>query len=607
MLSGVLGWSLLGPLMGIPDDNGPSGIVPAGATGSDYSATAPGVTLAGTDSATNGVADSSGLATTSSSQSEPSAPPPSQSPAFSSLNDGLLSTGLSNSDMLQRLAAVKMHPHSGHHAAAASSFTGGAAALAARLGGLTSGSAASTPIGSTAPIVHVIPPSHGSSGHLTPNVIVNVIPNAFSAETTYQSEPSITVNPLDPTQIVIATFGPLPGRNGNPDFTSVDGGMTWDNYSFHNYSHGDTSLDWSASGTAYQVMLTVSQIVPRSSPDPTTNDPANQFIAIPGGGYTNGSNDQPWIRAAQGADGQDHIYVGFNLNRSNVRMSLDSGATWVNQLLDRVTTGIGDAPPTRLAINGDTVYATFERRMSNFMGDYRGDVAIVRSDNAGADGFQALGNLGTTIAQDVVLPAPDYPSNNGTLLGHERIRSSTAIAVDPNDPMTVYDAYTIVENGAAHVHLTLSTDGGVTWADVFSVPDASALPSLAITDSGVVGMLYTSLVDGNMQTHLVESADGFNTYNDDFLFSFVDGDPRFISSPYIGDYENIRTVGETFYGTFTASNNFNTAYSPYPVVLQREYYIDPDTGEFFLRNLSGGNVAFSLDPYFFAEDANPPA
>src|SRR5262249_46955155 len=134
-------------------------------------------------------------------------------------------------------------------------------------------------------------------------VIVNVVPYAFSAEKTYQSEPSIAVNPLNPDQMVIATFGPLPGQSSNnPIFSSADGGQSWDNFPFHNYSHGDITLDWSASGTAYAALLN-SALNPRSSNDPTTNNPANQFITIPNGNYS-GSVDQPWIRAVQ-VDGTD--------------------------------------------------------------------------------------------------------------------------------------------------------------------------------------------------------------------------------------------------------------------------------------------------------------
>src|SRR5262249_8652458 len=193
-----------------------------------------------------------------------------------------------------------------------------------------------------------------------------------------------------------------------------------------------------------------------------------------------------------------------------------------------------------------------------------------------------------------------YPSSNGTTLGSERIRSSTAIAVDPGNAQRVYNAYTVVENGGAHIHLDMTNDGGGAGEDAYRGEDKSALPPPAHTHRRAVGMLYTSLVDGNMETHLIQSTDDFGTSDDTFLFSFPDGDPKFLSNPYIGDYENIRSVGETFYGTFTASNNFNTAYSPYDVTVFRETYTDPDTGEFFLKDLAGNNVSFSLDPYYFA-------
>jgi hypothetical protein len=454
----------------------------------------------------------------------------------------------------------------------------------------------------------ILPGAAGNSHHQhgrADAVIVNVIPHEFSSEATYQSEPSIAVNPQDPSQIVIGTFGPLPGHGGlNPYFTSDDGGATWSNFSFHNYSHGDTSMEWSTSGTAYAVLLN-NNLNPRRSDNPTVDDPANQFMTIPGGNY-GGLVDQPWIKAAQ-VDGADHIYVGFNGSRSTVRFSTDSGASWSNEEIDRQPGGVGDAPPTRLGINGETVYATFEHRTAAVGGDYRGDVVIVRDDNGGNGGpggrFRDLGDTGVTIASDAILPGPNYPTDIGTTLGSERIRSSISIVVDPGDDQRVFVAYTAVENGGPHIHLDASTDGGASWIEVYQIADQSALPSLAITPNGVVGMLYTSLTDGYLQTHLLESVDNLATTDDTLLFAFPDGDPRFLSNPYIGDYQNLQAVDETFFGTFTASNDLNTAYSPVDVVMQRETYTDPDTGVFQLNDLNGHPVAFSLDPYFFTSPA----
>src|SRR5262249_3622519 len=158
---------------------------------------------------------------------------------------------------------------------------------------------------------------------------------------------------------------------------------------------------------------------------------------------------------------------------------------------ERGAFGLGDAPPTRLAVNGNTIYAAFERRTAGAGGDFRGEVRVVREDNGGtlANRFRDLGDLGTTVVSNVILPggSPGFP---GTTLGHERIRSSLSVAVDPTNARKVFLAYTIVEGSVPHVHVDLSNDGGMNWENVYVVPDSSALPALAVANNRVVGLVY---------------------------------------------------------------------------------------------------------------------
>jgi hypothetical protein len=426
--------------------------------------------------------------------------------------------------------------------------------------------------------------------------IVNVIPVELSSEVGGNAEPSIAVNPLATNQVIISSFG-----GGQPYFSTPDGGMTWTR--FQTVPHGDTTLAWSASGTAYMARLNGPFDVQMSPPP---NNPPSFSVIL---GSAQAGADQPWIAAAQ-VGGQDRIYVGYNGgSRSTVRFSTDGGATWSNEVLERSgSLGLGDAPPTRLAINGNTVYATFERRVMSVSGDYRGEVRIVREDNGGTGSsrFRDLGDLGTTIVSGVILPGPNF-GQPGTTLGHERIRSSLSIAVDPNNDQKVFVGYTEVIDGKADLRIRLSTDGGVTWGDgpVFDAGTATALPSLAVTDNGVVGLLYAHLTDdGLLETHFVQSRDDFTTFTDDLLFSFPDGH-LYSGNPYVGDYFGLEAVGNAFYGTFTASNNLNEVMAPFGVTFQRLTDGDPGAGTFVLKNAGGGTVGFSLDPYFFTVSTNP--
>src|SRR5438093_13549203 len=61
-------------------------------------------------------------------------------------------------------------------------------------------------------------------------VVVNMIPRSLSRETNQDSEPSITVNPANPAQIVGTAFTPDPmgGASLAPIYVSAaDGGLTW--------------------------------------------------------------------------------------------------------------------------------------------------------------------------------------------------------------------------------------------------------------------------------------------------------------------------------------------------------------------------------------------
>ena len=51
--------------------------------------------------------------------------------------------------------------------------------------------------------------------------VVDTIPEDASGEFAQNAEPSIGLDPIDPTQMWAASFG------GNPYFVSADGGDTW--------------------------------------------------------------------------------------------------------------------------------------------------------------------------------------------------------------------------------------------------------------------------------------------------------------------------------------------------------------------------------------------
>jgi hypothetical protein len=292
-------------------------------------------------------------------------------------------------------------------------------------------------------------------------------------------------------------------------------------------------------------------------------------------------------------DGLDHIYIGFNdlslssttHRTASVRQSMDNGRTWRNVVIEHTTPGDGaDGAAVRVAPYGNTVYATFQRfNATNNQGDEIGDVVAVRDDAGGADDFLDLGT-GVTVASNEVLPQG--------FLGQERLGSDLSIAVDPVDPTRVFIAYAAIRSNQTVVVVKVSINAGANWAEIFTTPNESALPALAVAMNGTVGLLYTYYDGTNLETHLARSNNSFATHTDLTLSRFVDESLTPDYDPYIGDYEDMVAVGNTFYGAFSASNNTAT-FPEQPVFLRDKTLLDSH------------RVPYSIDPFFFKTPATP--
>src|SRR2546430_5798569 len=79
---------------------------------------------------------------------------------------------------------------------------------------------------------------------------VDLIPASASAETAQNAEPSIGVDPINPTQMWAASFGA--GSDQNPFFVSSDGGATCPIVGGL-FQHSDTTIAWKVDGSALMV------------------------------------------------------------------------------------------------------------------------------------------------------------------------------------------------------------------------------------------------------------------------------------------------------------------------------------------------------------------
>jgi hypothetical protein len=439
--------------------------------------------------------------------------------------------------------------------------------------------------------------------------VVDVIPNAASGETGQNSEPSLAVNPLNPNTMISGTFT----SGSTPYWISTNGGTTWS--SFGSLSSVDKSLAWEQSGAAALTTTltfatgTTTQISTFQSGASSFNPASNVFN--PGRGI-----DQPWIRTGPG--GQTYVTYnnlgpGFTLNPTSAAMivSANNGSTYAAPItLETVPAPAGqDAPSVRSAVNGSTVYAAFTR-WGTASGVTGGDifsgsqVVVVKSINSGAS-FSAGATAATTTGYFST-------SNNSPLtLGQERTGSDVAIAVDPNNPNRVVVAYGD-RTGAGLLQLKVveSTNGGLTWSSSkFTTSSAvrSALPGLTILANGDIGLLYASYdpIANSLSQHLVTTTDDFATFTDSLLGTESNTTPGIVFNPYVGDFYDLTSVSNTFYGIFSASNDDNGTLASYPsAVFQRNFTGTPDTASFQLKDLSNNNVALSIDPFVFSFTLN---
>jgi hypothetical protein len=448
--------------------------------------------------------------------------------------------------------------------------------------------------------------------------IVDIIPISDSAETGQNSEPSLAVDPLDPTQIIAGSFSSTftGGGVSSPYFKTTNGGMTWSDYG--NLTTQDKTIAWKQDGSAALTSTLLSNVISTYSGTTAGSNfgsPINTYNPVH-------TLDQPWIRTGP----SNHVYDAYNDlsaaggKTASVLVSTNGGSTYTPVTVDRVgeSPALQDAPSVRLAVNGNTVYSVFTRWTSVLDTDGSGEtrfnsqVVIVRSDNGGADGFNAIGTSGNGVT--VAAPTSWFANttNAPLTLGQERTSADVAIAVDPNNAQHVVIAYGnapgATGSGELQLVVTESTDGGMTWTPRFTTPlsstSRSALPALSILANGSIGLLYCNYnsTTNNLSQHLLTTTDDFVTSTDTTLATESNATPTTAFSPYLGDFFDLTSIGNSFYGIFCASNKDDGTNAQFAngVTFQRSFTGTPGTASFQLTNGTGGNVAASIDPYVFS-------
>jgi hypothetical protein len=462
--------------------------------------------------------------------------------------------------------------------------------------------------------------------------VINVIPPARSAETNFDSEPSIAVNPANPQQIVISSFTPdttVPVTTG-PYFYSTDGGTTWAQNSVipggtATFGTKDISVRFGgSSGVLYAGILRGDSSLRMNILRKANFSGPGQMTVL----VDRTNEDQPWVEAAT-QSGTDRVYVASNDvsqrptgRTASVDFSLDAATanvpagfnttarleTRTSALLPSPPSPPGsrqDGPSVRVAIHpSGVVYGAF-LGWRTFGSPNISDIVVVRDDNwaSGATQFQALTDPSDNRAGRLVETNRSI-APLGTTLGTQRIGSSLSIAVDPRNSQTVYLTWCDGLATAASpytLRVRRSDDGGRNWTgDLLAVANATN-PGLAVNDRGTVAVLYQQLVDvggtNRWRTHLVRSTDGLATVaSDTTLADVLDTNTGSTITVIIGDYDNLVAVGRDFYGVFSAHNLPALANFPAGVTYLRN-------ANFTTQQLLAVNnvtpVSTSVDPFFF--------
>jgi hypothetical protein len=139
-----------------------------------------------------------------------------------------------------------------------------------------------------------------------------------------------------------------------------------------------------------------------------------------------------------------------------------------------------------------------------------------------------------------------------------------AIAVDPGNG-DVYYVFHMRDSATGNNRLSIvriadNAPAGVAFATFLTGQVQAALPSVAVTQSGAVGVLYdvyNGIVSGfpQFETHFTISLDHGATWSDQTLATFWSpvNDNGKVDQRVLGDFQQVKAVGNAFYGAFPAN------------------------------------------------------
>ena len=424
-------------------------------------------------------------------------------------------------------------------------------------------------------------------------VVSNTDKNLKNTNRTSNSEPSIAINPNHSNKIDIFAFSGGWGTVA-PIWHTGNGGGIWTEEQSIPTPPGlprvgcpcDQTPDYGGNGILSATFRDLNQtqgidVYSGSTDDPTSVGSWQWLVAggvaLPTNHAGIGNADQPWLLVNEDPvkRTQDDVYVAYDNfdGAPDMRVAAAPGSDPPNFTIDSLA-GFSEGlvnPGQRLAVdhNNGTVYTLFQQcpttvnNCNNIAADPK---TIHWMLNRSTDGGKTWKLNGSTTGVQVAKgqstqPQPKFGTVNALLGGVQHV------AVDPTNS----DVYVVFGNRDAKTHnnrlsivrLTSNGHGGLTIGKPHFVTGQvqAALPSLAVANNsnGTIGVLYMVFngIDPKsgfpmFTAKLATSDDHGVTFTTHKLEKFLspakdNGDPR---QRILGDYEQIKSVGSTFYGVF---------------------------------------------------------
>jgi hypothetical protein len=443
---------------------------------------------------------------------------------------------------------------------------------------------------------------------LVDTVVSNTDPNLTNTDTFVDSEPSIAVDPNNTNHITIEGFSScwnaVCDANTNAAlWTSTDGGVTWTkSHSVPPPPNGlgtgggcpcDQTPDYDRSSHLFSTFLaeqpvgqgSVGHVYSGSSTDPTNANAWSWHVTAGTADQTNASGtnaDQPWLLVNRDptTSTQDDTYVAyddFGTSPPTAHVAASLGLAPPSFTRDHSPgqeAGCCVNPGLRLAVDhaNGTVYALYQQATFNSATSPK--INIQYFLNRSMDGGQTWSLNGNAGGIQIASGPSDQVFDSFTAAGFKFGTVNALLggidsgAVDPTNG-DVYYVYGLRDTGTGNNRLLISRltpngSGGLTVGSPTFITGQvqAALPSVSVASNGTIGVMYDTFDGFNgsgfpiFTAHLAQSTDHAATFNDTALLTFTSPQKNNTNDSrqrVLGDYQQLKAVGTTFFGTFTAN------------------------------------------------------